>query len=304
MSRIGRKPVVVPKGVTVALNGQTLSVKGPKGELSRIFHPEMKLALEGDQVLVSRPTEEARHKALHGLTRTLVQNMVDGVSKGFTKVLEIQGVGYKAETKPFGLQLALGFSHPVQYKAPAGIKFTVDNNTIVKIEGPDKEMVGQVAAELRSLRKPEPYKGKGVRYQGEAGPPQGRQDRSQVTMRAVKSPSTRHELRARRHLRVRKKVAGTAERPRLVVFRSLKHIYAQLVDDDRGVCLLGVGDSSEGVASRWRGQGWQGQERRQGARGEGQGRRHQQGGLRPGGYRYHGRVKAVADGAREGGLEF
>ena len=167
MSRIGRRPVVVPKGVTVALNGQTLSVKGPKGELSRVFHPEMKLVVEGEQVLVSRPTEEARHKALHGLSRTLVQNMVDGVAKGFSKVLEIQGVGYKAETKPFGLQLALGFSHPVQYKAPAGIKFTVDNNTIVKIEGPDKEMVGQVAAELRSLRKPEPYKGKGVRYQGE-----------------------------------------------------------------------------------------------------------------------------------------
>ena len=167
MSRIGRRPVVVPKGVTVALNGQTLSVKGPKGELSRVFHPEMKLVLEGEQVLVSRPTEEARHKALHGLSRTLVQNMVDGVSKGFTKVLEIQGVGYKAETKPFGLQLALGFSHPVQYKAPAGIKFTVDNNTIVKIEGADKELVGQVAAEIRAIRPPEPYKGKGIRYQGE-----------------------------------------------------------------------------------------------------------------------------------------
>jgi large subunit ribosomal protein L6 len=167
MSRIGRQPVVVPKGVTVALNGQTLSVKGPRGELSRVFHPEMKLTVEGEQVLVARPSDEARHKALHGLSRTLVQNMVDGVAKGFSKVLEIQGVGYKAETKPFGLQLALGFSHPVQYKAPAGIKFTVDNNTIVKIEGPDKEMVGQVAAELRSLRKPEPYKGKGVRYQGE-----------------------------------------------------------------------------------------------------------------------------------------
>ena len=114
-----------------------------------------------------RPSDEARHKALHGLSRTLIQNMVDGVATGFSRTLEIQGVGYKAETKPFGLQLALGFSHPVQYQAPAGIKFTVDNNTIVKIEGPDKEMVGQVAAEIRSLRKPEPYKGKGVRYQGE-----------------------------------------------------------------------------------------------------------------------------------------
>ncbi|HXW97536.1 MAG TPA: 50S ribosomal protein L6 [Gemmatimonadales bacterium] len=167
MSRIGRKPVAVPKGVTVSLNGQTLSVKGPKGELSRAFHPEMTLAVQGEQVVVSRPSDEARHRALHGLSRTLIQNMVDGVTKGFSKTLEIQGVGYKAEAKPFGLQLSLGFSHAVPYKAPPGIKFTVDNNTIVKIEGADKEMVGQVAAEIRSLRKPEPYKGKGVRYQGE-----------------------------------------------------------------------------------------------------------------------------------------
>jgi large subunit ribosomal protein L6 len=167
MSRIGKKPVVVPKGVTVALDGNTLSVKGPKGELSRTFHPEMTLAIQGEQVVVTRPSDEARHKALHGLTRSLVQNMVDGVAKGFIKTLEIQGVGYKAEPKPFGLQLALGFSHAVQYKAPAGIKFTVDGNTIVKIEGADKEIVGQVAAEIRNLRKPEPYKGKGVRYQGE-----------------------------------------------------------------------------------------------------------------------------------------
>ncbi len=167
MSRIGKRPVVVPKGITVTQNGQTLSVKGPKGELSRTFHAEMRIAIQGDQVLVTRPSDEPKHKALHGLTRSLLQNMVDGVAKGFLKVLEIQGVGYKAEAKPTGLQLALGFSHPVHYKAPAGIKFTVDNNTIVKIEGADKEMVGQVAAELRNLRKPEPYKGKGVRYQGE-----------------------------------------------------------------------------------------------------------------------------------------
>jgi len=167
MSRIGRKPVVVPSGVSVSLNGQTLSVKGPKGELSRTMHPEMIIAVAGGQVTVTRPSDEQKHRALHGLSRTLIQNMVEGVHKGFLKTLEIQGVGYKAETKPFGLQLALGFSHPVQYKAPAGIKFTVDNNTIVKIEGADKEVVGQVAAEIRSLRKPEPYKGKGVRYQGE-----------------------------------------------------------------------------------------------------------------------------------------
>ncbi len=167
MSRIGKKPVAVPVGVTVRLEGRTLSVKGPRGELSRQFHSDIGLAVEAERVLVSRPSDEARHRALHGLSRTLVQNMVDGVTRGFTKTLEIQGVGFKAEPKPFGLQLALGFSHPVQYKAPEGIKFSVDNNTIVKIEGPDKELVGQVAAEIRGLRKPEPYKGKGVRYLGE-----------------------------------------------------------------------------------------------------------------------------------------
>jgi large subunit ribosomal protein L6 len=167
MSRIGKKPVTVPKGVSVAVQGHQVSVKGPKGELKRTFHPEMQIALAGELVTVSRPSDEARHKALHGLTRTLIQNMVDGVNKGFSRILEIQGVGYKAEAKPTGLQLALGFSHPVNYPAPPGIKFTVDSNTIVKIEGPDKELVGQVAAEIRSLRKPEPYKGKGVRYQGE-----------------------------------------------------------------------------------------------------------------------------------------
>ena len=167
MSRIGKKPVVVPKGVTVQIQGRRVSVKGPRGELSRELHPEMKLSQEGGQVTVTRPSEEARHKALHGLTRTLVQNMVEGVTQGFVKTLEIQGVGYKAETRPYGVQLALGFSHPVEYKAPPGIKFTVDNNTVLKIEGADKELVGQVAAELRNLRPPEPYKGKGIRYQGE-----------------------------------------------------------------------------------------------------------------------------------------
>ncbi|HXI21015.1 MAG TPA: 50S ribosomal protein L6 [Gemmatimonadales bacterium] len=167
MSRIGKKPVVVPKGVTVQIQGRRVSAKGPRGELSRELHPEMKLSQEGGQVTVTRPSEEARHKALHGLTRTLVQNMVEGVTQGFVKTLEIQGVGYKAETRPYGVQLALGFSHPVEYKAPPGIKFTVDNNTVLKIEGADKELVGQVAAELRNLRPPEPYKGKGIRYQGE-----------------------------------------------------------------------------------------------------------------------------------------
>jgi large subunit ribosomal protein L6 len=167
MSRIGKKPVVVPKGVTVAINGSTVSVKGPKGELQRRLHPEMKVSLENDAVLVARPSDEQRHKALHGLTRALVNNMVEGVSKGFLKTLEIQGVGYKAETKPYGVNLIVGYSHPVKYEAPKGIRISVENNTVVKIEGADKEIVGQVAAELRNVRPPEPYKGKGVRYQGE-----------------------------------------------------------------------------------------------------------------------------------------
>ena len=167
MSRIGRKPVTVPKGVTLQLEGNSVAVKGPRGELRRSLHPDMQIALDKDQFTVVRPSEEKRHKALHGLTRTLVQNMVDGVSKGFSKTLEIQGVGYKAEAKPYGVNLVVGYSHPVKYEAPKGIKISVDNNVVVKIEGADKELVGQVAAELRSVRPPEPYKGKGIRYQGE-----------------------------------------------------------------------------------------------------------------------------------------
>ena len=167
MSRIGKKPVTVPQGVTLDLKGSEVAVKGPKGELRRQLHPEMQLALADGIFTVTRPSEEQKHKALHGLTRTLVQNMVDGVSKGFVKTLEIQGVGYKAEAKPYGVNLVVGYSHPVKYEAPKGIKISVENNTTVKIEGADKEKVGQVAAELRAVRPPEPYKGKGVRYQGE-----------------------------------------------------------------------------------------------------------------------------------------
>jgi large subunit ribosomal protein L6 len=167
MSRIGKKPVAVPKGVTAEVQGNTVAVKGPKGELRRTFHPDMKLALADGEVTVTRPSDDKRHKALHGLTRTLVQNMMDGVARGYQKTLEIQGVGYKAEPKPYGVNLIVGYSHPVKYEAPQGIKISVENNTLVKVEGADKEIVGQVAAELRLVRPPEPYKGKGIRYQGE-----------------------------------------------------------------------------------------------------------------------------------------
>lgn len=167
MSRIGKLPIAIPKGVTVTVEGDIVRVKGPKGELVRTLARDMTAAVENDQLVVSRPSDAPGHKALHGLSRTLLANMVAGVTQGFSKQLEIVGVGYKAEARPFGLQLALGFSHPIQYKAPQGIKLSAPAPTQIVIEGPDKERVGQVAAELRSLRPPEPYKGKGIKYVGE-----------------------------------------------------------------------------------------------------------------------------------------
>ncbi|MGH7665508.1 MAG: 50S ribosomal protein L6 [Gemmatimonadaceae bacterium] len=167
MSRIGKRPVVVPKGVTVTVEKNLVKVKGPKGELQRTLHREMKVAIENDELLVSRPSDEPRHRALHGLSRTLVANMVEGVTRGFQKQLDIIGVGYKAETRPYGLQLALGFSHPIKYTAPKGIKLTAPQPTQIVVDGADKEVVGQVAAEIRGLRPPEPYKGKGIKYVGE-----------------------------------------------------------------------------------------------------------------------------------------
>ena len=156
MSRIGKKPVELPKNVTATLEGRKITVKGPKGELQRTLHPAMQVALENGSVVVKRPSDEKEHKALHGLTRTLVANMVEGVERGFKKQLEIIGVGFRAEARPYGLHLALGFSHPVEYRAPKGIKLTAPQPTSVVIEGADKEMVGQVAAEIRGLRPPEP----------------------------------------------------------------------------------------------------------------------------------------------------
>ena len=167
MSRIGKKPVPLPKNVTASVDGHRITVKGPKGELERSLPAAMKVVVADGAVVVTRPSDESEHKALHGLTRTLVANMVEGVTAGFSKQLEIVGVGYKAETRPYGLQLALGFSHAVEYKAPKGIKLSAPLPTQIIIEGANKEMVGQVAAELRSLRPPEPYKGKGIKYVGE-----------------------------------------------------------------------------------------------------------------------------------------
>jgi large subunit ribosomal protein L6 len=167
MSRIGRKPILVPAGVSVAIGPEFVTVNGPKGELQERIHRDITVAHEGEQLLVSRPTDRGEHRALHGLTRSLVANMVEGVTAGFQKTLEIQGVGYRAQLKGKDLELALGYSHPVPIKAPDGIEFEVPTPTRIIVRGISKQAVGEIAANIRKKRPPEPYKGKGIRYEGE-----------------------------------------------------------------------------------------------------------------------------------------
>jgi large subunit ribosomal protein L6 len=167
MSRIGRKPISVPETVTVELAPESVAVKGPKGELTQRVSPEMTVEQADGTVTVKRPTDRGEHRALHGLTRSLIANMVEGVTEGFEKRLEIQGVGYRAQLKGKSLELALGFSHPVSIEPPDGIEFEVPQPTEVVVRGIDKQLVGQVAADVRKRRPPEPYKGKGIRYRDE-----------------------------------------------------------------------------------------------------------------------------------------
>ena len=167
MSRIGRKPIDVPSGVDIAIKPESVTVKGPKGELSERIHRDMTVAVEDGIVTVTRPTDRGEHRALHGLTRSLVANMVEGVTLGYAKTLEIQGVGYRAVMKGKDLELALGYSHPVSITAPDGIEFEVPQPTRVVVKGISKQAVGETAAIIRKQRPPEPYKGKGIRYEGE-----------------------------------------------------------------------------------------------------------------------------------------
>jgi large subunit ribosomal protein L6 len=167
MSRIGRLPITVPSGVDVTIDGRNVTVTGPKGSLSRSLHPDMTVSREDGTIVVTRPTEQKTHKQLHGLTRTLINNMVIGVSDGYRKGLEITGVGYRAALNGRKLQLNLGYSHPIEIDPPEGISFEVESPTRLAVVGIDKELVGQIAATVRATRKPEPYKGKGVRYAGE-----------------------------------------------------------------------------------------------------------------------------------------
>jgi large subunit ribosomal protein L6 len=164
MSRIGKQPVPIPDGVEIDVKPGSVTVKGPKGELSQVIDPDMTVALEDGTLTVTRPTDRGEHRALHGLTRSLIANMVQGVTEGFEKRLQIQGVGYRAQLKGKALELALGYSHPVSLPAPEGIEFEVPQPTEVIVRGIDKQLVGEVAARVRKSRPPEPYKGKGVRY--------------------------------------------------------------------------------------------------------------------------------------------
>jgi large subunit ribosomal protein L6 len=167
MSRIGRKPIPLPDGVNVAISPGRVVVRGPLGELAQVVPQRIAIEQSDGEIVVTRPTERGEDRALHGLTRSLVANMVEGVTKGFEKRLEIQGVGYRAQLKGQDLELAVGFSHPVLYKQPSGITFDVPQPTVVVVQGIDKQQVGKVASEIRAVRPPEPYKGKGIRYAGE-----------------------------------------------------------------------------------------------------------------------------------------
>lgn len=167
MSRVGKLPVPVPDGVEVRVEGSRVAVKGPRGEVAQAFDPDMGVEVIDGEVTVSRPSDQARHRSLHGLTRSLIANMVTGVTEGFERTLEIHGVGYRAEKKGKALVLSVGFSHQVEIQEPAGVELVVESPTVIRVRGVDKQLVGQTAAEIRRVRPPEPYKGKGIRYQGE-----------------------------------------------------------------------------------------------------------------------------------------
>ncbi|MHA0857695.1 50S ribosomal protein L6 [Paenibacillus sp. CMAA1364] len=167
MSRIGRKPITVPSGVDITLDSSVITVKGPKGTLTRELHKDMKVSVDNNEILVERPSDNKMHRSLHGTTRTVVSNMVSGVTEGFTKSLELVGVGYRASKSGDNIVLNVGYSHPVEITPEAGIEFEVPVNTKILVKGIDKERVGAYAAKIRSVREPEPYKGKGIKYEGE-----------------------------------------------------------------------------------------------------------------------------------------
>ncbi len=312
MSRVGKNPVPLPAKVTVKVDKDNkVTVNGPKGTLSQQFDPDMNIGIEESQVVVTRPTDQREHRAQHGLTRALIANMVKGVTDGFTRRLEIVGVGYRAEQRGNNLVLNVGKSHPVEFAPPTkDIVFEVaKDGRSFSISGIDKAEVGQLAAVVRMTRPPEPYQGKGIRYAGRictAESWQGRQGRQEIRSHDTMAVTNRGVSRKRRHLRVRKKVSGTPTRPRLNVYRSLEHIYAQIIDDTTGMTLVSASTVDTGL----RGELASSKKTEQAKQiGKALAERALQKGIKEvvfdrGGYPYHGRVKALAEGSREAGLVF
>ena len=285
----------MPEGVQVQIEPEIVRVNGPRGELAERKSRDIAVEQQDGDIVVTRPTDRKEHRALHGLTRSLIANMIEGVTSGFEKRLEIQGVGYRAALKGKNIELSVGYSHPVQIEAPDGVEFEVPQPTQVIVKGSSKQAVGEIAAQIRKVRPPEPYKGKGIRYVGRVRPEEGRQARMTV--------ATKPKQRLRRRRRVRAKVRGSAERPRLSVFRSNRGVNAQLIDDVAGRTLAAVNWTESDVKGAP--VDGAGQARRRADR---RARRRRPGSrtvvFDRGGYRYHGRVKALAEGAREGGLRF
>ena len=302
MSRIGRMPIAIPAGVTVEVaENNKVTVKGPKGTLERVLPSEMDIKVEGAEVLVSRPNDLKKMKSLHGLTRTLIHNMVVGVTEGFEKKLEVNGVGYRAAKSGKKLTLNLGYSHPVEMIDPEGIETVVDGQNLITVKGIDKEKVGQFAAEIRDKRRPEPYKGKGIKYADETI----RRKVGKTGMKMV-SKESRQLVRAKKHMKIRNRFSGTAERPRLAVFRSNNHMYAQIIDDTVGNTLVSASTLEKEIKAEL--------EKTNNVDaaaylGTVIAKRAIEKGIKEvvfdrGGFIYQGKVAALADAAREAGLEF
>ena len=287
MSRIGRMPIAIPAGVTVEIaENNKVTVKGPKGTLERVLPAEMDIKQEGSEIVVSRPNDLKKMKSLHGLTRTLIHNMIIGVTEGYEKKLEVNGVGYRAQKQGKKLVLSLGYSHPVEMEDPEGIETVLDGTNIIIVKGISKEAVGQYAAEIRAKRAPEPYKGKGIKY-------------------AV-SKKSRTVVREQKHRRLRNRFSGTAERPRLAVFRSNNHMYAQIIDDTVGKTLVSASTLDKEVKAELEKTN---NVEAAAAVGTVVAKRALEKGIKTvvydrGGFIYAGKIKALAEAAREAGLEF
>jgi large subunit ribosomal protein L6 len=291
MSRIGKRPVPLPNGVTATVEGKSVKVKGPKGELKVTLVEEIDASVGPDGITIKPRAEMERARRMWGMSRSLVNNLVVGVTQGFSSKLEIQGVGYRAAVQGKNLNLQLGFSHDVAYPIPAGITITAEKPTMLTVSGADKQLVGQVAAEIRAYRKPEPYKGKGVRYA--------------VARKARRSRAMPQNLFDRRKNRTRFRIrANAAGRPRLSVFRSGRHIYAQIIDDRAGqtVAAASSNEKEDKAPKTWNMETATAVGKKIAERALAKGVKQVV--FDRGGYIYHGRIKALADAAREGGLEF